>query len=156
MIDETDFRLAMGRFASGVTVVTTAHAGRLYGITVSSFSSLSLSPPLALVCVGQAAASHGPIAAAGRFAVSVLAEGQADLSQRFASEAPDKFAGVAHAISPRGLPLLDGAVAHIECDLHAALPGGDHTIFVGAVLAAAVFERRPLLYYRSAYHRLGE
>jgi flavin reductase (DIM6/NTAB) family NADH-FMN oxidoreductase RutF len=156
MIDETHFRQAMGRFASGVTVVTAAHGGRLFGITVSSFSSLSLRPPLALICIDRAAASHDQLATAGRFAVSVLAEDQAALSQRFASEDPDKFAGVPYALSPRGLPLLDGAVAHVECDLHASLPGGDHTIFIGAVLAAAIFERRPLLYYRSAYHRLGE
>lgn len=155
-MDETQFRQAMGRFASGVTVVSGAHAGRLFGITVSSFSSLSLRPPLALVCIDRGAASHGPLAAAGRFAVSVLAEDQAWLSQRFASEEPDKFAGVPHALSPRGLPLLDGAVAHIECELHASLPGGDHTIYVGEVLAVALFERPPLLYYRSAYHRLGE
>lgn len=156
MIDEPHFRQAMSRFASGVTVVTTASDGRFFGITVSSFTSLSLRPPLALICIDRTAVSHDPIAAAGRFAVSVLAEDQAALSQRFASDDPDKFAGLAYRLSAHGLPLLDGTVAHIECALHAALPGGDHTIFVGAVLAAEIFERRPLLYYRSAYQRLGD
>jgi flavin reductase (DIM6/NTAB) family NADH-FMN oxidoreductase RutF len=156
MIDENLFRQAMGRFASGVTVVTAAHAGRRTGITVSSFASLSLQPTLLLICIDRAAASHDMIAAAGRFAVSVLAEDQADLSQLFASDDPDKFRGVALAPSPGGLPLLAGAVAHLECALHSSLPGGDHTIFVGEALRAAVFERPPLLYFRSAYGRLGE
>jgi len=156
MIDEMLFRQALGRFASGVTVVTTAHAGRFAGITVSSFASLSLRPPLVLICIDHAAASHDAIAAAGQFAVSILAENQADLSQRFASDDPDKFQGLALALSPRGLPLIAGAVAYLECALHSSLPGGDHTIFVGEVLHAAAFDRRPLLYFRSAYHRLGE
>ena len=101
MIDETQFRQAMGRFASGVTVVTTAHTGRLYGITVSSFSSLSLRPPLALICIDRGAASHGPIAAAGRFAVSVLAEDQAGLSQRaFARRAGVSFSTIMGLVHP--------------------------------------------------------
>lgn len=156
MIDETLFRQAMSCFASGVTVVTTAHQGRLCGLTVSSFTSLSLNPTLVLICIDRSAASHDLLAEAGQFAVSVLAEDQADLSQHFASQQPDKFQGVAYTLSARGLPLLNGAIAHIECALHSAHPGGDHTIYVGEVLTAATFEGRPLIYYRSGYHRLAQ
>jgi flavin reductase (DIM6/NTAB) family NADH-FMN oxidoreductase RutF len=155
MIDSTLFRHVMGRFASGVTVVTTGHEGRLAGLTVSSFTSLSLQPTLVLVCVDRGASSHDAIAAAGQFAVNILAEGQEYLSRRFASNEPDKFTEGTYELSPRGLPLISGALARIECRLHSTLPGGDHTIFVGAVLDASCSEGRPLLYYRSGYHTLG-
>lgn len=154
-IDHARFRQAMGHFASGVTVVTTAHEGTLAGLTVSSFTSLSLDPPLVLICIDRRAASNGVIAAAGQFAVNVLSEGQEYLSRRFASQDGDKFAPFSYTLSPSGLPLLVGALVQIECRLHSALPGGDHTIYVGEVLAAHVQEGRPLLYYRSGYHQLG-
>ena len=155
MIDETLFRQVLGHFGSGVTVVTTAHAGRLVGLTVSSFSSLSLRPPLVLVCIDNAAGSHAAISAAGKFAVNILAEGQEYLSRRFASTEAEKFTAGTFELSPRGLPLISGALAQIECTLHSTLPGGDHTIFVGEVQAAQCHDGRPLLYYRSGYHTLG-
>ncbi|WP_322512081.1 flavin reductase family protein, partial [Chloroflexus sp.] len=92
MIDESLFRQTMSHFASGVTVVTTAHEGRLAGLTVSSFASLSLHPPLVLICIDHAAASHDVIAAAGQFAVNILAEDQEYLSRRFAMHDGEKFA----------------------------------------------------------------
>lgn len=155
MIDETLFRQVMSRFASGVTVVTTAYEARLAGLTVSSFASLSLNPTLVLVCIDKRASSHDVIAAAGRFAVNILSEGQEYLSRRFASNEPMKFTEGAYYLSERGLPLLKGVLAHIECDLYNALPGGDHTIYVGEVMAARCYDMRPLLYYRSGYHTLG-
>lgn len=155
MIDETLFRQVMGRFASGVTVVTTAVEGRPAGLTVSSFASLSLRPTLVLVCISDDAGSHAAIAAAGQFAVNILAEGQEYLSRRFASDEASKFTAGTYELSPRGLPLIGGALAQIECALHSTLPGGDHTIFVGEVVAARCGEGRPLLYYRSGYHTLG-
>jgi flavin reductase (DIM6/NTAB) family NADH-FMN oxidoreductase RutF len=155
MIDDARFRQAMGCFASGVTVVTTAHAGRLTGITVSSFCSLSLTPPLVLICIDKAAASHDAIAGAGAFVVNVLAEGQEYLSRRFATHDEHKFLAGTYTLSPTGLPLLNGVLAQIDCTLDSALPGGDHTIFTGLVTAAHVQEGRPLLYYRSGYHQLG-
>ncbi|HMQ31963.1 MAG TPA: flavin reductase family protein [Chloroflexaceae bacterium] len=155
MIDEALFRQVMGHFASGVTVVTTAHGGRLGGITVSSFASLSLQPMLVLVCIDHGAGSRGAIAEAGQFAVNILADTQEYLSRRFASAEAEKFIPGTYELSPRGLPLLNGALAHIECRLHSALPGGDHTIFVGEVVAAKCNDGCPLLYYRSGYHRLG-
>lgn len=155
MIDETLFRQVLGRFASGVTVVTTALAGRLAGLTVSSFTSLSLRPTLVLVCISPGASSHAVIAEAGQFAVNILAEGQEYLSRRFASDESQKFTDGTYELSARGLPLLTGALAHIECTLQTMLPGGDHTIFVGEVVAARCGEGRPLLYYRSGYHALS-
>ncbi|MFV9505881.1 MAG: flavin reductase family protein [Oscillochloridaceae bacterium umkhey_bin13] len=155
MIDEPRFRQVLGHFASGVTVVTTAQAGRLGGLTVSSFTSLSLNPMLVLVCIDRRAASHSLITDTGLYAVNVLAEGQEYLSRRFASAESEKFIPETYELSPRGLPLLHGVLAQLECRVQQTLPGGDHTIFVGEVLAARCFEGRPLLYYRSGYHQLG-
>lgn len=155
MIDESLFRQTMSHFASGVTVVTTALGERLAGLTVSSFASLSLNPPLVLICIDHAASSHDMIAAAGKFAVNILAEDQEYLSRRFAMHDGAKFVPHSYTLSENGLPLLEGVLAQIECRLHSALPGGDHTIFVGEVIAARVFGGRPLLYYRSGYHQLG-
>lgn len=155
MIDDARFRQAMASFASGVTVVTSAHAGRLIGITVSSFCSLSLNPPLVLICIDKAAASHDAIGDAGMFAVNVLAEGQEYLSRRFATPDEHKFLDGTYTLASSGLPLLNGALMQIECTIQAALPGGDHTIYTGLVTAAHVQEGRPLLYFRSGYHLLG-
>lgn len=153
-IDDVRFRQAMGYFASGVTVVTTALDDQLYGVTVSSFASLSLRPPLILVCLDQSLRTRDAIAAAGRFIVNFLEKRQEHLSRRFASRDDDKFIGVAWHIGQLGLPVLDGALAIVECDLHAMLPGGDHTIFIGEVMNAEVFDGEPLLYYRRGYHEL--
>lgn len=155
MIDESRFRQVMGHFASGVSVVTSAHEGKLVGLTVSSFTSLSLKPMLVLVCVNLQSSSHATLIAAGQYAVNILSEEQEYLSRRFASHESEKFIAGTYTLSPRGLPLLNGALAQIECRLHTAMPGGDHTIFIGEVVAASCSEGRPLLYYRSGYHHLG-
>jgi flavin reductase (DIM6/NTAB) family NADH-FMN oxidoreductase RutF len=154
-MDQSLFRQLMGHFASGVTVVTTAHDGHLSGLTVSSFTSLSLEPPLVLVCIDKAAASHEAIAAAGKFAVNILSEGQEYLSRRFATRDSEKFLAGTYTLSSSGLPLLNGALAHIECTIHASLPGGDHTIYIGEVVAGDVGLARPLVYFRSGYYQLG-
>lgn len=151
-IDEHRFRQTMGRFPSGVTVITTKYQNQLYGITVSSFSSLSLRPPLVLICIDTAVASHDAIAGAGFFAVNMLARNQEHLSRRFATRDIDKFQGVAWHVGLHDLPLLDGALATIECRMHSQLPGGDHSIFVGEVMDAQVYDGLPLLYYRGGYH----
>jgi flavin reductase (DIM6/NTAB) family NADH-FMN oxidoreductase RutF len=153
-IDEFRFRQAMGYFASGVTVITTEHEGLFYGMTVSSFSSLSLKPPLVLICVDKEVKCHDAIMGAGCFAVNILTKSQEHLSRRFATRDIDKFVGVALREGQLGMPLLDGALASIECKLHQTLPGGDHTIFVGEVMDAEVREGSPLLYYRRGYHEL--
>jgi flavin reductase (DIM6/NTAB) family NADH-FMN oxidoreductase RutF len=155
-IDAATFRHALGRFPSGVTVVTVRDdGGRDYGMTVSAFASVSLEPPLVLVCIGDDATIAGAVEAAGHFAVSVLADDQAALAQRFADSDADRFAGTAVVRGVTGLALLEGAVAQLECAIIARHRGGDHTIVVGEVLAAtAVEDGRPLIYQRGEYRRL--
>ncbi|MCU0491644.1 MAG: flavin reductase family protein, partial [Chloroflexaceae bacterium] len=114
-IDQTLFRQVMGHFASGVTVVTTVYEGQLSGITVSSFTSLSLNPMLVLICIDKNTSSHDAFARAGKFAVNILSEGQEYLSRRFATREINKFDAGGFTLSPHGLPLLDGALAHVEC-----------------------------------------
>ena len=159
-VDDAQFKLAMSHFASGVTIVTTEHEGTPYGMTVASFASLSLDPPLVLVCIENKVKTHEALAGAQQFGVSILAQTQSDLSNRFASKKiDDKFAGVAVARGEAlGMPLLEGAVCAIECRVHSQLPGGDHTIFVGEVLSVRVAQHNdeePLVYFRSGYRRLA-
>ena len=146
-IDAAAFRHAMGRFATGVTVLTVrGDDGRDYGMTVSAFSSLSLSPPLVLACIGDDATIAGAVAAANKFAVSILADHQEALGRRFAASDTDRFAGAPISRGGTGLALLDGALAHLECAIVARHRGGDHTIVVGEVLAAsAAADSRPLI-----------
>jgi flavin reductase (DIM6/NTAB) family NADH-FMN oxidoreductase RutF len=153
-VDDAQFKLAMSHFASGVTVVTTEHEGRPYGMTVAAFSSLSLHPPLVLICIEKSVKTHEAILAAGKFGVSILGAAQADLSNRFASRVEDKFAEVPVTLGPLGVPLLDGAVTALECRVTNQLPGGDHTIFIGEVEGITVGEGAPLVYYRSGYREL--
>lgn len=154
-IDQTQFRHVLGHFASGVTVVTTCHEGFCHGITVSAFCSLSLVPPLVLICIDQRNTSHQLIADAGIFAVNLLAADGELLSRHFASREPDKFAKVAHHFGEIGAPLLDDAMATLECRVVERYPGGDHSIFVGEVLSSSAREDvEPLLYFRGGYRQL--
>jgi flavin reductase (DIM6/NTAB) family NADH-FMN oxidoreductase RutF len=155
MIDEAGFKLAMSHFASGVTIVTTEHEGKPFGMTVASFASLSLRPPLVLVCIERSVKSHDAISAAKKFAVSILAEDQTGVSGKFASKSDDKFTGTEVRRGVLGIPLISGALCTIECRVQSELPGGDHTIFVGEVVAAqSTEEKAPLVYYRSGYRRI--
>jgi flavin reductase (DIM6/NTAB) family NADH-FMN oxidoreductase RutF len=153
-IDDARFRQAMGHFASGVTVVTTAAGNDLYGMTVSSFSSLSLNPPLILICIDKGVPTHDILKDASSFVVNILEERQEHLSRRFATTSTDKFKGVAWHSGKLGLPVLDNTLAAIECTLRDVLDGGDHTIFIGEVVGAEIREGAPLLYYRRGYHEL--
>lgn len=154
-IDDAGFKLAMSHFASGVTVVTTEHEGRPYGMTVASFASLSLHPPLVLVCIEKSVKTHDAISAARAFGVSILAQTQADVSNRFASKSDDKFSGIPTRRGELGIPLIEGAICSLECRLSEALPGGDHTIFVGEVVDARTQDAAPLVYFRSGYRSLS-
>lgn len=154
-IGPDEFRHVLGHFASGVTVVTTWDAdGRPTGLTASAFTSVSLEPPLILVCVDHKAQSYPALHASGRFAVNVLAVEHETLSRRFATTDADKFNGVSYHPGPLGLPLLPEALAHLECRTVHAYSGGDHTIFVGEVEAAHAHDGEPLLYFRGDYTRL--
>ncbi len=146
----------MGRFATGVTVLTVnGPADRPLGMTASSLASVSLVPPLVSVCVDHEAELHDTILAAPVFVVNVLESRQEALSRRFADRHEDRFDGVGYHRSPEGLVLLDGALAHIECDRFASYPGGDHTIIIGRVIGGSTGDGRPLLYYRGGYGSLG-
>lgn len=153
-IDEAGFKLAMSHFASGVTVVTTEHGGRPFGMTVASFASLSLRPPLVLICVEKSVKTHEAIAASRKFGVSILGAEQADISARFASRAEDKFSGIEVQSGMLGVPLIRGALTTLECSLRDQLPGGDHSIFVGEVVEAQTRDGVPLVYYRSGYREI--
>jgi flavin reductase (DIM6/NTAB) family NADH-FMN oxidoreductase RutF len=156
-IDPADFRQLLGRFATGVTIVTLSGSdGRPLGMTASSLASVSLRPPLVLVCVDHTAELHDVIAAAPEFVVNVLESGQETLSRRFADPYEDRFDGVGYHRSPDGLVLLDGALAYIECERYDQYPGGDHTIVLGRVIGGSVGAGRPLIYYRGGYAALGE
>lgn len=155
-MEPSEFRRVMGHFPTGVVVVTTRMPdGRPCGLTVNAFSSVSLQPALVLVCVEHAADSHDCIRDSGIFAVSVLDERKGEsISRRFASfEVGAKFDGVAYREEASGAPVLDAAIAWLDCRVEKALPAGDHTIFLGEVLAADAREGRPLVYYRGGYGR---
>ena len=155
-VDAALFRRLLGSFATGVAVVTARDAaGRPAGMTASAIASVSLVPPLLLVCVWQESDFHDVLAAADHFGLSVLADSQEAVSRRFASEVPDRFDGVPWGAHASGVPLLEGAAAHIVCARRGDLPAGDHTIFVGEVLTGAAFDRGPLLHFRGAYRRLA-
>ena len=155
MVESKEYRAALGRFASGVTVVTTRDAaGTAHGLTVSAFSSLSLDPPLVLVCIDKRAASHSAFTESRAYVVNLLADTQEHLSKQFSSKAPDRFAGVGHTPGIGGVPVLDGALASIECTLAAAHDAGDHTIYVGAVEKVTVRDAAPLLYFSGRYARI--
>jgi flavin reductase (DIM6/NTAB) family NADH-FMN oxidoreductase RutF len=155
-IDKAEFRRALGHFASAVTVVTTKLAdGTPAGITVTAFSSLSLEPPLVLVCIDHRARLHDHLPTEGYFAVNILAEDQETVSRRFASSDPDQFRDIGFTTGATGSPLVKDAVAAIECRIVDRLPGGDHTIIVGEVEAANIREGKPLLYFRGGYAALG-
>jgi flavin reductase (DIM6/NTAB) family NADH-FMN oxidoreductase RutF len=156
-MDQQLFRHVLGQFPSGVTIVTTCHNRTLHGITVSSFCSLSLDPPLVLVCIDQKCRAHSLIQQSEVFAVNILAENGEGLSRHFASRVPDKFADIPHSLGETGAPLLEHASATLECRLASVLPGGDHSIFVGRVVAARAYtDIKPLLYHKSGYHRVAE
>jgi flavin reductase (DIM6/NTAB) family NADH-FMN oxidoreductase RutF len=154
-IDEAGFKQAMSFFASGVTIVTTEHEGKPYGMTVASFASLSLHPPLVVVCIEKNVKSHDAIAASGRFGVSILDQAQAEVSGRFASKVDNKFEGIDVRRGELDVPLIEGALCAIECRVQEQFPGGDHTIFVGEVVDAQTTDGTPLVYYRSGYRALA-
>lgn len=154
-ITESDFRRALSSFASGVTVVTTVDAeGGLHGLTVSAFCSVSLSPPMVLVCIEKATASHFAFLDSGVFVVHTLDENQRNISEHFATPIPDKFSGLNLVRGIGGCPILEGTLTALECRIVNCFDGGDHSIFVGVVENAVTREGHPLLYFRGGYRSL--
>jgi flavin reductase (DIM6/NTAB) family NADH-FMN oxidoreductase RutF len=155
MIDSDAFRAALGRFASGITIVTARDAkGRDHGMTVSAFCSLSLEPAMVLVSIGHEASMHGLMMRAEHVGISVLSTAQEALSRRFADPETDRFDGVGYTRGENGVALLDDALVHLECDVVARHEAGDHTIIVCAVDRMEAYDGRPLLYYRGGYAQL--
>ena len=146
------FRSVMGHFVTGVTVVTVATNEGPVGLTANAVCSLSLEPLLLLVCFDNDARTLPVVRRTGRFGVNVLAAGQEDLARLFASKRPEreKFAGVAHTVHD-GIPVIEGVLAWVGCRLERLIPGGDHTIGIGAVEAAEAGRGRPLIWYRGEY-----
>ena len=154
-LDPDSFRAVLGRFASGVTVVTSRGSdGRDAGMTVSAFCSVSLEPPLVLVCIAREASLHPLLREGLPLAVNILAAGQEALSRRFSGPDPNRFEGIGFVRGQHGVALLDDVLAHLECRVRALHEAGDHTIVVGHVESAVVHPDRPLLYYRGGYAQL--
>ena len=155
-IGPAEFRQLLGRFATGVTVVTALDAkGRPHGMTANSLSSISLDPPLILVAIEKIAVLHPVIIATNHFVINILEAGQETLSRRFARKDDDRFDGIGYARTTEGVPVLDGVLAHIECERWALHDAGDHTIVIGRVTGGAVGEGRPLAYFRGGYTGLA-
>ncbi|MFN2606649.1 MAG: flavin reductase family protein [Acidimicrobiales bacterium] len=149
------FRQVLGHFATGVTIVTTADGGDPAGLSVNSFTSVSLDPPLVAFCVAHHSSTWPRIRAAGRFCVNILAEDQEDLCRAFALRgSPDKFRGVGWRPAESGAPILAGALAWLDCTVEATHDAGDHLLVVGRVGEMGVaHEGRPLVFYRGGYGR---
>ena len=154
-IDPDSFRSVLGRFASGITVVTTRDGDRDVGMTVSAFCSVSLRPPLVQVCVDHETSLHTALRQNERYGVSILAADQEALSRRFSTPgATRRFDGIGYRRGESGMVLLDDALAHLECRIVASHEAGDHTMFVGEVESASAHGAQPLLYYRGGYAQL--
>jgi flavin reductase (DIM6/NTAB) family NADH-FMN oxidoreductase RutF len=155
-VDPPQFRQLLGRFATGVTVLTSrSPKGEPIGMTASSVASVSLDPPLILVSVEKVHDMHAALESGTHFVLNILSSEQEALSRRFAGDEPDRFRGVSYHENDRGIAVLDGVVAHVECEKRSAVPGGDHTVFIGLVVGGDATDRRPLLYYRGGYAGLS-
>jgi flavin reductase (DIM6/NTAB) family NADH-FMN oxidoreductase RutF len=155
-VSADDFRRACGRFATGVCVATVVdRQGAPHGLTVSSFTSVSLDPPLLLICLGHAVTVIDCFRASKYFGINVLRVEQRELSERFARKGFDRFDGLPWTSGRCGVPLLPGALASMECELVQRVTSGDHDIFVGRMIGAQVEEGDPLIYYASRYRGLA-
>lgn len=150
-IDPTLFRKTMGCFATGVTIVTTKSGGEIHGMTVNSFTSVSVQPMLVLICLAKGSQTTAAVQAKGWFVVNILEEKQVELSIRFARQNEDRYAGVNFTLNEYDLPVLPDCVAHLVCRVHRIDPGGDHIIVIGEVVKVALREAAPLLFFRGAY-----
>jgi flavin reductase (DIM6/NTAB) family NADH-FMN oxidoreductase RutF len=156
-IDPLEYRRVLGHFPTGVTVVTGADDEGPAGMAIGSFASVSLDPPLVMFCPGNTSASWLRIKETGAFCVNVLGADQADVCGVFAGKSDDKFAGIDWTVATTGSPVLPGAIAVIDCEIHAVLDGGDHDIVVGLVTSLSTSddatERGPLLFFQGGYGR---
>ena len=154
--DLRDFRNALGHFGTGVTVITTVDENNQYfGVTVSSFNSVSLNPPLVLWSQVRGAPSHQAFLKSDYFIVNILSEDQKDISNTFSRPSEDKFKDIAHHLSPQGIPILDGTLGHFICKRERDIDGGDHVIFIGRVASYSYNtseHKAPLFFWKGKYH----
>jgi len=156
-IEKNELRRVMGHFATGVTVITSIRSsGEMHGLTANAFTSVSLIPPLLLVCIDKKAESYPCFDESKIFTVNVLSSDQEALSRKFAVTGGDKFEGVSYKTGANGAPILDGALAFLECKVTEKIDGGDHTIYIGEIEQAETKEGKPLLFFRGGYRELGD
>jgi len=160
-LSPTEFRKAMGGFATGVTIITLDLEGEVHGMTANAFASVSLDPPLLLVCVDHSARTHAHLHAKKRFGVNILAEDQRVISQYYARperthEHAEEEAGARFERTAKGTPILHGALAYLECRLQSSQEAGDHTIFIAEVEDVVVRKGEPLLFFRGEYRKIGD
>ena len=155
-IDKNELRRVMGHFATGVTVITTRDEdGHPFGLTANAVTSVSLIPPLILICVDKTCDTYPYFDRSKVFAVNILADAQEGISRRFATTGVEKFEGIGYHKSETGCAVLDDAVGHMDCRIVATHDAGDHTIYVGEVLAADANDVTPLLFFRGGYRKLA-
>ena len=154
-VSQSAFRAVLGRFASGVTVVTARdRRGRDVGLTVSAFSSLSLDPPLVLMCIDHSASAYNALSKTSCFIANILSEGQEAIARRFAETSGNRFDGIGYERGQNGAAVLLEVLGYIECNVTERYEAGDHDIIIGSVEAAQANEGKPLLYYRGGYAQL--
>lgn len=156
--NENDFKRCLGSFVSGVTIVTIIDASNdPQGVTISSFSSLSLEPPMVAFNLGKISYLHSKMLNSDSFVVNVLAEGQAGLSRKFAESSGNRWNDVVHKPGAHGCPIIEGVISYMECLTDNIYDGGDHSIITGRVVNLKIFEElRPLVYYKGGYYKLGK
>lgn len=156
-IDSTEFRRVLGHFPTGVTVVTAMTKNGPLGMTIGSFASVSLEPPLVMFCPSKASSTWAQMSTSKSFCANVLGSDQADICQIFANDSEDRFAGIRWRSDTTGSPVISGSVAFVDCQIHAVYDGGDHDIVVGLVKALSVENNSdPLLFLRGTYGRFEE
>lgn len=156
VVDSSEFRRILGHWTTGVAVVTSYAADALpRGLTANAVASVSLDPPLVLACVDRSSHTHDSIHDAGCFAINILEQSGESTARRFAGDdVEDKFAGVAWHTEATGAPVLDEALAWVDCRVRESVAGGDHTIYIGEVVAGDAAQGEPLVYFRGGYHSL--
>jgi flavin reductase (DIM6/NTAB) family NADH-FMN oxidoreductase RutF len=156
-VDQLEFRSVMGHFATGVTIVTSHDgAGKVGGLTANAVASVSLEPPLVLICVDKKSDSYPLFGASKAFAINILSHQQETLSRRFAKSGGDKFTGIGFRIGVSGSPILNDIIAYLDCQIRNEIDAGDHTIYLGQAVDIAVSsDSDPLLYFRGGYRNLS-
>ncbi len=156
MVKPAELRTFAGNFPTGIAVITVRDSqGECHGLTMNSVTTLSLTPPLMLICLDNASNTLQALDDAAHFCIHYLAEDQQEISNLFASKAIDKFSALSYAVSELGCAVIDGVVAHAECEVVDRYPGGDHTIVIGRLQNAMVTGGSPLVFHRGTYATIG-